>query len=171
MPVIFKRDCWRENGYQYCTRSPWKDWVRWVVAVIIVVLFFLLFVFCACVTARRRRRAGQRPMWGTGWATRNGHGEPQFYGSQPGGQHQQQQPPYQTAAPYYYPQQGGAAPAPPYTPPPAGGYYANAGYDPSSPYPQQPQPAYTHDNSRAAENVYEPPPGPPPGKVENGVIR
>ncbi|KAL0257822.1 hypothetical protein SLS55_006987 [Diplodia seriata] len=144
MPVLLKRD-----------PSPWNDWVRWVVLVIIVVFFFLLFV----------------PMWGTGWATRNGHGEPQYYGSHPGGH---QQPPYQTAAPYYYPQQGGAAPAPPYSPPPAGGFYANhqqPGYDASSPYPQQPQPAYTHDNSRAGENVYEPPAGPPLRKMENGVIR
>lgn len=37
--------------------------------------------------------------------------------------------------------------------------------------PQQPQPAYTHDNSRGVENVYEPPAGPPPAKKEDGVIR
>ncbi|KAF9630808.1 Chitin synthesis regulation Congo red resistance RCR protein [Lasiodiplodia theobromae] len=159
MPVLLKRDCWRgDNGYQYCTRSPWNDW------------------FCSCITARRRRRAGRQPMWGTGWATRNGHGEPQYYG--PGANGQPQQAPYQTAAPYYYPQQqGGAPPAPPYSPPPAGGYYANqppshaGGYEASSPYPQAPQPAYTHDSSRAGDSLYEPPAGPPPGKTENGVVR
>lgn len=91
-------------------------------------------------------------MWGTGWASRNGHGEPQFY-------------PPQQQQPYYNPQYA-PPPAPPYSPP-TGGYYAN---QPNGSYetgttmtPQPPQAAYTHP-SRDAENVYAPPAGPPPGK-------
>jgi hypothetical protein len=30
-----------------CYRTPWNDWVRWLVLVLIVVGFFLLFVVCS----------------------------------------------------------------------------------------------------------------------------
>ncbi|EOD48301.1 Chitin synthesis regulation Congo red resistance RCR protein [Neofusicoccum parvum] len=107
-------------------------------------------------------------MWGTGWAARNGHGEATYYGPPPpghGGQPQYYNP--NNAQPYY-----GAPPAPPYSPPP-GGYYANqpnGGYETGTTgVPMQPQPAYTHE-SRGDQNVYEPPPGPPPAK-NDGVIR
>lgn len=73
--------------YDNCS-SSWDNWIRWVVLAVIIVLFLLLFVGCSCLSARRRRRAGLQPIYGTGWA--------------------QRQWPYYDSTPYY-PQ-----PAPPY---------------------------------------------------------
>ncbi|KAF2201214.1 hypothetical protein GQ43DRAFT_440816 [Delitschia confertaspora ATCC 74209] len=146
-----KRDYWCEDqfGRVYRCRSAWHDWVRWVVVVVVVVGFFLLFVVCSCITARRRRKLGRQPLYGTGWAARPGaynhnNGNPQ------------------NAQPYYHNQ-----PAPPYTPQPQAGqhsYYGNnqgyyAGQQQGVELQSPPQ-AYTR-----GEDVYQPPPGPPPAKV------
>ncbi|KAF2240811.1 hypothetical protein BU26DRAFT_525718 [Trematosphaeria pertusa] len=141
-------------GRYYCRNSAWNDWVRWVVLAVIIVGFFLLFVVCSCITARRRRRLGRQPFYGTGWAARPG------------------QP---TAQPYYNNNQNYNHPPPQYTPQPQNqGYYgSNQGYYGSSPYGQQqgvelqsPQPTHT----RGGDDVYAPPAGPPPGKGD-GIIR
>ena len=102
----------------------------------------------SCLTARRRRKAGRQPFYGTGWAARPGNNN--AYGQN-------------TTAPYYNNQHN---PAPPYSAATTnnnnGGYYggggANQGY-----YGQQngvelqsPQPTYG--------GGYAPPPGPPPTK-------
>ncbi|KAF1979510.1 hypothetical protein BU23DRAFT_445899 [Bimuria novae-zelandiae CBS 107.79] len=142
------------NRYYYC-RSAWNDWVRWVVLAVIVVGFFLIFVLCSCLTARRRRKAGRQPFYGTGWAARPGFGN--------------------TAQPHYN-NHYNQPPPPQYTPQPqhgeAGSYYgSNQGYygNNASPYGQangvelqQPPAAY---QGRGGEDVYSPPPGPPPGKA------
>ncbi|ORY04272.1 chitin synthesis regulation, congo red resistance, RCR protein, partial [Clohesyomyces aquaticus] len=135
------------GNYYYC-QSAWNDWVRWVVLAVIIIGFFLLFVLCSCITARRRRKAGRNPFYGTGWAARPG---------QPGAQ------PYYNNQ-YAQPNQ----PAPPYTPQPQSSYYgANQGYYQQQPYGQQqgvelqpPQAAHP----RGGDDVYSPPSGPPPGK-------
>lgn len=146
------------TGRQYCDGSAWDDWVRWVVLAVIIIGFFLLFLLCSCFTARRRRRAGRQPFYGTGWA---------------GGR----VPPGHNAATYnaqpYYNNDNNQA-APPYTPAPNNNYYGgqNQGY-----YGQQngvelqsPQPAHT-PYQRETDNVYTPPPGPPPTKGGDGIIR
>lgn len=162
MPVLDKRAyCyWDMNDNYRCRYSAWDNWIRWVVLGVIIVAFLLLFCLCSCISARRRRRTGRNPFWGTGWAggrTAPGHGAPQY-----------------SANPYYqqpYSQQYGSSP-PQYTPSNGGYYGANQGY-----YGQQngvelqnqpasPQPAYT----RAGDQVYEPPAGPPPAKNDS-VIR
>jgi hypothetical protein len=107
----------------------------------------------SCLTARRRRKAGRQPFYGTGWAAR----------PMPGNNN--------TAAPYHnnnqnYSQQ---QPAPPYSPSQANsntGYYGGAGQNQSyynngqqnGVEMQPPQPTY-------GGAQYMPPPGPPPGKV------
>ncbi|KAF2147153.1 uncharacterized protein K452DRAFT_217778, partial [Aplosporella prunicola CBS 121167] len=154
--------CYLNNyGQEYCDYSPWHDWVRWVVLVVIVVAFLLVFILCSCLTARRRRRMGQQPYWGTGWAARNGHGEAQFVGNQ--NYHPPPNAPGYNAQPYYNPQY--SQPAPPYTPP-ANGYYGQqqTGFEMGT-VPNQPPPAHTGPE-RAADDVYAPPPGPPPQKGE-----
>lgn len=103
----------------------------------------------SCITARRRRKAGRQPFYGTGWAAR------------PGQQGNAQ--PYYNNNTYSH---TNAQPAPPYSANPApnnGGGGANQGY-----YGQQngvelqsPQPAY---------GGYAPPPGPPPAKGD-GIVR
>ena len=134
-------------GYRRCTNSAWNNWVRWVVLVVIVVGFLLLFVLCSCLTARRRRKAGRKPFYGTGWAARPG-----LYNNQPNNQY--------NAQPYYANQ-----PAPPYDAAVNNnnnnGYYgggANQNYygQQSGVELQPPQPTY---------GGYAPPPGPPPAKV------
>ncbi|OCK85159.1 hypothetical protein K432DRAFT_431743 [Lepidopterella palustris CBS 459.81] len=154
MPVLDRRyrNCYiGSDGNEYCTNSAWNDWVRWIVLAVVVIGFFLLFVLCSCFTARRRRRAGQTPMYGTGWAA--GRAPAPYYNS--------------NSQPYYNSQA-----APPYTPAPNNTYFEgqNQGY-----YGQQngvelqsPMPA--HYGARGGDNVYSPPSGPPPGK-EDGIIR
>ncbi|KAF2115218.1 chitin synthesis regulation, resistance to congo red-domain-containing protein [Lophiotrema nucula] len=89
-------DCYYENGIRYCRRSAWNDWVRWLVLVLVVLGFFLLFVVCSCITARRRRKAGSAPYYGTGWMARPGqHNQSaQPYYNNKGVELQQPQPAY-----------------------------------------------------------------------------
>ncbi|KAF2739516.1 hypothetical protein EJ04DRAFT_519586 [Polyplosphaeria fusca] len=142
--------CWvGSNNRTYCRNSAWNDWVRWVVLVVVIVGFFLLFVACSCITARRRRRAGQQPFYGTGWAAKPNN-----------------------AQPYYNNTNNYNQPAPPYAPnAPQNSYYgANQGYYGQQPYGNQQQgvemqpPAPTYHRGDG-DNVYAPPAGPPPGKV------
>ncbi|OAL44966.1 hypothetical protein IQ07DRAFT_648730 [Pyrenochaeta sp. DS3sAY3a] len=144
--------CYRDSfGRVRCYQSAWNSWIRWVVLAVVVVGFFLLFVLCSCITARRRRKAGRQPFYGTGWAARPGQNNAQpYYNNNYNNQH--------------------AQPAPPYSAAPANqGYYgggANQGY-----YGQQngvelqsPQPAY------GGQGGYAPPVGPPPAK-NDGIVR
>ncbi|KAL6707791.1 hypothetical protein ACN47E_003691 [Coniothyrium glycines] len=140
-------ECYRDNfGRVRCYNSAWNNWVRWVVLAVVVVAFFLLFILCSCITARRRRKAGRQPFYGTGWAARPGN-NPQ---------------------PYYNSNNQNAQPAPPYTPS-NNGYYGGGGANQSY-YAQQngvelqnPQPTY-------GNGQYAPPAGPPPGKGD-GIVR
>ncbi|EAT89817.1 hypothetical protein HBI56_032290 [Parastagonospora nodorum] len=146
--------CYTDNRGRYrCYRSAWDNWVRWLVLGVVVIGFLLLFVLCSCLTARRRRKAGRQPFYGTGWAARPGNGT-------------------NTAQPYYANGQNNyAAPAPPYSPPNDvnNGYYgggANQGYynngQQNGVELQSPQPTYG--------GGYAPPPGPPPTKGD-GIVR
>ncbi|KAJ4375324.1 hypothetical protein N0V83_002410 [Neocucurbitaria cava] len=110
----------------------------------------------SCITARRRRKAGRQPFYGTGWASRPGqHGNAQpYYNNNTYGNHTNAQP----APPY------SANAAPNNT---NQGYYGGGGANQSY-YGQQngvelqsPQPAY---------GGYAPPPGPPPAKGD-GIVR
>ncbi|KAF2088566.1 hypothetical protein K490DRAFT_64614 [Saccharata proteae CBS 121410] len=188
MPVLLARrqNCYFDGAQEYCENNAWNDWVRWVVLVCVVVGFFLLFVFCSCLTARRRRRAGRQPIYGTGWASRHGHGEAQYIGPQSTPHHPAPAPNADPnwhaqsyannpnapgAAPYFNAQQGTWSQPPPSYSPPAQGYYAGGpqqyGYEMQS-QPQQPPSAY--QPQRATEGVYAPPEGPPPPK-EDHVVR
>lgn len=143
-----RQDCayYGNCSYGY---SSWDNWVRWVVLVIIIVLFLLFFFACSCATARRRRRMGQSPYYGTGWAARG-------YGPQ-----NEQQPYYNNSQ---YP-----PPPPQYsTDVPVGhqGYYGpQTGIE-----LQQPPNAYAPGRSG---DDWQPPAGPPPkGASKNdGIIR
>ncbi|KAF2397988.1 hypothetical protein EJ06DRAFT_532350 [Trichodelitschia bisporula] len=60
-------NCYSDSyGYRRCSRTGWSNWGRWVVLGL-VILVFLAFVSCLCLSSRRRRRRGARPMYGTGW--------------------------------------------------------------------------------------------------------
>jgi len=144
--------CYNSNGTSYYCQSTWNNWVRWVVLGVIVVAFFLLFYLCSCFTARRRRRAGQQPFYGTGWASRTGHGQAVY---NPNVQSQQAPNYGQTSAPPAYGQQQG------------GFYGGNQGYfggRETDTEMQPPQNVYRNDNQ------YVPPVGPPPKKGD-GIIR
>lgn len=105
----------------------------------------------SCITARRRRKAGRQPYYGTGWAARPGQNTQPYYNN-----NNYQQPP------------------PQYTPQPQQGqnsYYgngANQGYYGQQNGVELQQPPATY--ARAGEETYAPPPGPPPGKGD-GIIR
>jgi hypothetical protein len=120
---------------------------------------------CSCLSARRRRRVGATPYYGTGWVGRApfGYGQAQYGQQQPpyGNQNQYQQQPYNSNQ------------APPYSPPQEQDFYGgqNQGYyggQQTGVELQQPQ--NTFQNQRGGDSVYEPPAGPPPTKGD-GIVR
>jgi hypothetical protein len=128
----------------------------------------LLKYLGSCITARRRRRAGFAPYRGTGWAGGRpppGQGPAQYTGPpQPFyGGNQYNQPPPPTAAPPYSPSNQG--------------YYGNTnngnqGYFGGQQTGVELQPPQnTHPPQRGGDAVYEPPPGPPPGKGADPVLK
>ncbi|KAF1942453.1 hypothetical protein EJ02DRAFT_454316 [Clathrospora elynae] len=135
--------CYYQNGYQHCNRTAWDNWIRWLVLAVVVIGFLFLFMLCSCLTARRRRKAGRTPFYGTGWAARPGQN-----GAQP-----------------YYNNNQNTAPAPAYSastaPNSNTGYYGNGQnanyYGQQNGVEMQP-PAPTYGG-------YAAPPGPPPGKA------
>jgi len=145
-----KRDIRCDNYGQNCVRynTNWDDWVRWVVLAVIVGIFLLSFIFCS-VTARRRRRAGQNPYYGTGWTSRNQAHTAQPYYNNNVNQYPPPPPEYSTSIPsghqQYYggPQQNGIE-------------------------LQAPSNVYAPGRST---DVYEPPVGAPPAKKGDGMIR
>jgi hypothetical protein len=91
------------NGY-YDGYSSWDNWGRWVATAGIIIFFILLFCLCSCITARRRRRFGRTPLYGTGWAGRGwGQQQQQYYPPQqennPTNYYAYQQPPGPIASP------------------------------------------------------------------------
>ncbi|KAM5351731.1 hypothetical protein ACJ41O_004454 [Fusarium nematophilum] len=148
------------NG-RSCVRSNWSYWGRWVLAGICIFLFIL--ALSCCLTARRRRRRGVQPVYGTGWMAggkpwggQNNHQMHNYGNTQPQGYNQD-----------YNQQQYGYGPPPP---PPAYGqqqpqytgttFNSNDGYYGQGQYSgvQPPQGTYQRDDP------YTPPAGPPPGK-------
>ncbi|PFH55514.1 hypothetical protein XA68_18128 [Ophiocordyceps unilateralis] len=138
-------------------RNRWFDWGRWAFLGLILIGFLIVFFLFACI-ARRRRRRGAQPMYGTGWMAPNGK-----YGGQDGNYNGQPQ--------QGYGQPGFAPPPPPaygqpQYPQPTGttgtNFHPNDGYygDASQQYGVQHPPTAYQPNS----GPYSPPPGPPPGK-------
>ncbi|MCJ1253581.1 hypothetical protein MMC24_001393 [Lignoscripta atroalba] len=155
-------------GYPYDNRyrSPWNSYGRWATLSAILFGTFLLFLLFACITARRRRRAGLNPYRGTGWLGNRapvGHAPAQYTGNQ--------------AQPHYGNNQYDNSQPPVYTSPPNQGYYGNGnqtnqgyfGGQQSGIELQQPQ--STYQPQKGGDPVYSPPAGPPPGKGGDGIIR
>ncbi|KAI9697100.1 MAG: hypothetical protein M1820_007915 [Bogoriella megaspora] len=168
VPLVKRYRC--NNNYNswdddYDCSSSWNSWVRWVVVVIIIVAFLTILFLFSCITARRRRRLGQRPYYGTGWLA--GQHGPVTYNPQPyyNNNPQNQQPSnnynYGNQAPPAYTQSQGQNAS----------YYGGrdgVGYE-----MQPPQQAH-YQPDRSGEDVYAPPAGAPPKKgygQEDGVIR
>ncbi|KAJ9605272.1 hypothetical protein H2200_009929 [Cladophialophora chaetospira] len=118
----------------------------WVALGIIIFGAILIFFLFSCFSARRRRKLGRNPYYGTGWAGRPVHGQAQY---NPGYQATQQQTGTYQAPPAYGQEQGG--------------YYGqNQGYfggrqTERDVEMQPPQQVYGGDN-------FAPPAGPPPAK-------
>lgn len=161
------------SGYYFrngaCYRSNWSYWGRWVLAAVVIVFFLVLFLTWSCISNRRRRKRGMTPRYGTGWMMPGQYGngqqqQPQYgngwFGSNKfnsNAQPQYQQPP----PPQYTPAQG-AVPSQ-YTGQTFNsneGYYGQHTNNNDIPL-QQPTSSYY---PRGGDNVYEPPPGPPPAK-------
>jgi len=143
-------------------RSAWDRWGRWVcLACIIIFVVLVAFIF-SCINARRRRRRGLPPRYGTGFLAGKppvGHNGPQYNS----GYYQANTGPYQ------------GPPAPPYSPPVNNQYTGNTfnsneGYygQHSGIELQQPQSSYAPP--RGGDPVYDAPQGPPPKKGD-GIIR
>jgi len=143
--------CYNSLGQPYRCQSSWNNWGRWVALGVIVIGAFLLFFLCSCFSARKRRRAGRQPFYGTGWAgnTPFGHGQAQY---NPNYQTQQAQPP-----PTYNQTQN------------PGGYYGDGGGANQSYFGGQPNDvemnAPQNTYNRGGDSGFAPPPGPPPNKV------
>ncbi|KAI4756680.1 hypothetical protein E4T52_16133 [Aureobasidium sp. EXF-3400] len=115
--------------------STWNRWGRWVLLACIIGVFFVLFFLFSCLSARRRRKNGNNPYYGTGWTVR--HGAPTY--------NQNVQPQYETSSTPYYNNSNNPPPA--YTAPNTYGNNIEL---------QQPQAAYN--------GAYAPPKDPPPGR-------
>ncbi|MCJ1369724.1 hypothetical protein MMC20_000936 [Loxospora ochrophaea] len=150
------------NYYQNCS-SPWYSYGRWILFAAILLGAFVFFLVLALISARRRRRMGARPYYGTGFLAGRpppGHGPAQYTGAQP-----QPSP--------YYGNQGSNGGPPAYAP--TQGYYGNEpqnqgyfGGQQSGIELQQPQGTYQPQR----EPVYNAPEGAPPVKKDgDGIIR
>lgn len=171
----------RTRGYYRCNRT-WSTWGRWLLFGLIIasfILFFFLFRYVlppplpsqsvsanptiSCLSARRRRKRGLKPFYGTGWVgnTPAGHGAATY---NPQYQNQQQQPQYgnETQQAPAYGQNEGLYGQNQANPGSNQGYYG--GQQTGATELQQPPNAYRGD-----DQVYSPPAGPPPGK--DGVVR
>ncbi|KAH7328819.1 chitin synthesis regulation, resistance to congo red-domain-containing protein [Stachybotrys elegans] len=156
-------------GYHYngrfCVRnSGWYWWGRWVLAGILIVLIIITLISCS-ITARRRRRRGLQPYYGTGWMATG-----QKYDSNNNGypMNNYQQGGYQPT----YPQQQGAYGGGWTNPPPAYGQpqqqYTGTPYNPNEGGyfgNEQQTGVQQPPNSYQPQQVYSPPAGPPPGKA------
>jgi len=148
--------CTDSNGNQYYCQSSWNQWGRWVALGAIIVAAFLFFFLISFLSARRRKRAGQQPYYGTGWVGRTpfGHGQAIY---NPNAQFQRpvyaSGPNQEYNSPPAYGLQGAAA-----------GYYGdqNRGYfgGPQTETEMQPPQAVYGNN-----NTYQSPTGPPPKKA------
>ncbi|KEY70665.1 hypothetical protein S7711_02265 [Stachybotrys chartarum IBT 7711] len=165
---IFGRQYWGGCQYGYhrsgsaCVRnSDWYYWGRWVLAGVVALVLIATLIICSCV-ARRRRRRGATPFYGTGWMAAgrkyggNNHNNGYNMNS------------YQPTYPQYNAPnntQGWSNPPPAYgqqqpqytgsTFSPSDGYYGNGQTNGVQPPPT----TYQRDGA------FSPPPGPPPGKV------
>lgn len=159
-----KRYLYSSYGYYgYGYNSRWSSWGRWVLlGVILVAGVFCLFI-CMCF-ARRRRRAGAKPMYGTGWMAPGGNANQtypmtgNYNNNQPGGYNQGG---YNQGG-YNQQQQYGNYQAPPTYGQPQTQQYTGSTFNPNDGYygqPQQPQNTY---NREAGD--FAPPTGPPPAK-------
>jgi len=163
-----KRQQYYCNGQYYynsydCGNTAWGSYGRWILLGCVVVGAFLLFLAFSCLTARRRRRQGQTPYRGTGWAGNmygGGYNQPyggnQQYGNNQYAANDVQSPPV-------------------YSPPPKNQYNApgNAtqGYFGGQQSGIELQaPGNSYQPERGGNPVYAAPEGPPPGKGD-GIIR
>jgi len=145
--------CYNSYGQAYYCQSGWYSWGRWVVLGIIVFVAFLIFFLTSCLSARRRRKLGNRPYYGTGWTGAPfGHGAARY---NPNYQSQQAPPQEYDTAPTYQ----------------SGGYYGqNQGYfggQQTGTELREPETAYTN----GGDDVYQPPNGPPPKMKGDGIVR
>ena len=149
-------------GYNYNNNSTWYTWGRWVLFGALVAAGVLLFLIISCISARRRRKRGAQPFYGTGWMAT--HGQPQYYGNNAQGQGQSYPQQEYNSYSQQYNQQGGQGgygqqnAAPPYSPPSNQGYYGQG--QSQGIELQQPQSVY-----QARDTTYAPPSMPPPGKA------
>jgi hypothetical protein len=165
----------------YPTDSSLSDrYGRWALLGVILAIALVAFFLVSCLNARRRKKAGNTPYYGTQWLAPNVSNslchlaQIVLTSSQSYGQAQQQQQQTQ-----YYPPQNthndNAQYAPPAYPAPNGNadYYGNNTTSNNQYEMQQPaatyQPGYNREAEQAAGNEFTPPPGPPPGKA--GVFR
>jgi len=139
MPVLEARQsyyCQDSFGNVVSCNNAWYDWGRWVALAIIIIGFVLLFFIFSCISARRRRRRGAQPFYGTGWVGRTpfGHGAAQY-----NPQYAQQEQPYggyQQGG--YYGQQQQAPPTYQQSHDPNRGYYGQPGTPSTGVYEMQP---------------------------------
>ncbi|EME79977.1 uncharacterized protein MYCFIDRAFT_77778 [Pseudocercospora fijiensis CIRAD86] len=137
--------CYRNTfGRTVCRGSRWGNWGRWVLLAVVIGVVLLIALLFACISARKRRKNGRKPFYGTGWAARGPvthatENKPNVYAEQGG----------------YYGTQN-----PSYNPPAYHGHYPPGGA------------AQDFSGSNAQPGMYRPPQYPPPTAGRNdGVVR
>ncbi|KAH8675614.1 chitin synthesis regulation, resistance to congo red-domain-containing protein [Xylariales sp. PMI_506] len=133
------------DGYGYCY-SNWTWYGRWIFAGVVIVVLLAIVILWACVNSRRRRRTGQRPMYGTGWMAPQQQG----YQNNPQG--------YYPPPPAYGVQGQGQA----Y---PMENQYTGTTFNQNDGYYGQREGVQPPKNVYGGANDYAPPEGPPPNKA------
>lgn len=139
------------NSYGHCYDDNWGNWGRWVFLGAVVIFVVLIALALSCVNARRRRRAGLNPRYGTGWTagkTPVGHAAPQYNNYNQGGG----APPYNAPPPVYGQNTGNT-------------FNSNDGYYGQQTGVELQQPQQVHQ--QPAYQEYAPPAGPPPPHAKN----
>jgi len=66
MSTLLSKRQYYGYGYNY-GNSRWGNWGRWVLLAVIIVVALIAFFLVSCLNARRRRKQGVTPMYGTSW--------------------------------------------------------------------------------------------------------
>jgi len=65
--LLSKRQYYGYGYNNYYGNSRWGNWGRWVLLAVIIAVALIAFFLVSCLNARRRRKQGVTPMYGTSW--------------------------------------------------------------------------------------------------------
>ncbi|KAI6247316.1 hypothetical protein HI914_04475 [Erysiphe necator] len=145
----------------FCFRTPWDIWGRWVVFAVIAIIIISLAYLFSRQSNLRRFKYGSPPVYGTGWMSAKNN-QPSHHQPNNFMNHNNISP----QVPPYYSHR---------IPPTFGQHFSETTSQENGTFMginrsqnegiELTQPKFSHQRLGTNEIIYEPPPGPPPGKV------